>query len=288
MILVAATLALVPAGYIVWGAFTDDDGLTLAHLTDAYGADLLGEMAWNSVWFAARDDAARGSAGRRAGVPRRPHRHPVPAHDLRPRGPAPARPERRSARSAGSSWRARGRVWSTRFWAPGTVDIFSPLGMVLVEATHSLPLVFLLMAGAFATRGRDARGGRGGERRAAAVGAPSCDPAAGCARCRRVRARRLGADARGVRGARPARAAGRDLGADLAHLEGARAPAGRLRRGGGVRARPHRRHRARRVAVLAARSARRGAHRRRAATAARARALAATARRVRAREPSSS
>ena len=33
VILVAASLVLVPAGYIVWGAFTDDDGLTFAHLT---------------------------------------------------------------------------------------------------------------------------------------------------------------------------------------------------------------------------------------------------------------
>ena len=150
VILVTATLVLVPAGYIVWGAFTDDDGLTLAHLTDAYGADLLGEMAWNSVWFAAGTTLLAVPMGAALAFL-------VVRTDI---------PFRRTLFALAVLPLLVPSVVNTIGWilvasprtglvnailGPGTVDVFSPLGMVVVEATHSLPLVFLLMAGAFAT-----------------------------------------------------------------------------------------------------------------------------------------
>jgi iron(III) transport system permease protein len=150
VILVAAALALVPAGYIVWGAFTDDDGLTLAHLTDAYGADLLGEMAWNSVWFAAGTTMVAVPLGAalaflvvRTDIP---FRRTIFALTVLPL----------LIPSAVSTigWILVGSPRTglvNAVLGAGTVDVFSPLGMVVVEAAQSLPLVFLLMAGAFAT-----------------------------------------------------------------------------------------------------------------------------------------
>jgi iron(III) transport system permease protein len=149
VILVAAALALVPAGYVGWEAFTDEDGLTLAHLTDAYGTDLLGDMAWNSVWFAAGTALIAVPLGTALAFL-------VVRTDI---------PFRRTIFALAVLPLLVPGVVSTIGWilvasprtglvnailGSGTVDIFSPLGMVVVEAAQSLPLVFLLMAGAFA------------------------------------------------------------------------------------------------------------------------------------------
>ena len=150
VVLVAAALALVPAGYIGWEAFTDDDGLTLAHLSDAYGADLLGEMAWNSLWFAVGTTLLAVPLGAALAFL-------VVRTDI---------PFRRTIFALAVLPLLVPGVVSTIGWilvasprtglvnailGTSTVDVFSPLGMVLVEAAQSLPLVFLLMAGAFAT-----------------------------------------------------------------------------------------------------------------------------------------
>jgi iron(III) transport system permease protein len=149
VIIVAAALALVPAGYIAWEAFSDDHGLTLANLTDAYGTDLLGDMAWNSVWFAAGTTLIAVPLGTALAFL-------VVRTDI---------PFRRTIFALSVLPLLVPGVVSTIGWilvasprtglvnailGSGTVDIFSPLGMVLVEAAQSLPLVFLLMAGAFA------------------------------------------------------------------------------------------------------------------------------------------
>ncbi len=149
-IVISAWLALVPAAYLVWNAFTDADGLTLAHLTDAYGADRLGELAWNSAWFTLGTTLVTVPLGAALAFL-------VVRTDL---------PLRRTIFALVLVPLVVPGVVSTIGWilvasprtglvnallGTGTVDIFSPAGMVLVESAQSLPLVFLLMAGAFAT-----------------------------------------------------------------------------------------------------------------------------------------
>ncbi len=51
--LLLAYLALVPIGYLVWTAFVTDGSFTLDNFREAYGAVGLGELALNSLWFAA-------------------------------------------------------------------------------------------------------------------------------------------------------------------------------------------------------------------------------------------
>ena len=148
-ILISAWLAFVPAAYLVWNAFTDADGLTLAHLTDAYGSDRLGELAWNSAWFTLGTTLVTVPLGAALAFL-------VVRTDL---------PLRRTIFALVLVPLVVPGVVSTIGWilvasprtglvnallGTGTIDIFSPAGMVLVESAQSLPLVFLLMAGAFA------------------------------------------------------------------------------------------------------------------------------------------
>jgi iron(III) transport system permease protein len=150
VVLVAGALALVPAGYLVWEAFTDAGGVTFAHLSDAYGADLLGDMAWNSVWFtvgttllAVPLGAALAFLVVRTDIPFRRTIFALAVLPLLVPG---------VVNTIGWIMVASPRTGLVNaILGTGTVDVFSPLGMVVVEAAQSLPLVFLLMAGAFAT-----------------------------------------------------------------------------------------------------------------------------------------
>jgi iron(III) transport system permease protein len=153
VIVVAACLALVPAAYLVWQAFSDANGATLANLTDAYSGGRLAELAWNSAWFTIGTTLFTVPLGAALAF-------------LVVRTDAPFR--RTIFALAVLPLVVPGLV-STIGWilvasprtglvnvvlGTGTVDIFSPAGMVLVESVQSLPLVFLLMAGAFATADR--------------------------------------------------------------------------------------------------------------------------------------
>ena len=150
IVLAAAWLALVPAGYLVWGALTDDDSLTLDHLTRAFGADLVGEMAWNSTWFALGTTLVTVPLGTalaflvvRTDLPLRRTIFALTMVPLLVPG---------AVSTIGWILVASPRTGLVNaVLGSGTVDIFSPAGMVLAEAAQSLPLVFLLMAGAFAT-----------------------------------------------------------------------------------------------------------------------------------------
>ena len=149
-ILVSAWLVFAPAAYLVWNAFTDADGLTLAHLTDAYGSDRLGELAWNSAWFTLGTmlvtvplGAALAFLVVRTDMPLRRTIFALVLVPLVVPG---------VVTTIGWILVASPRTGLVNaVLGTGTVDIFSPAGMVLVESTQSLPLVFLLMAGAFAT-----------------------------------------------------------------------------------------------------------------------------------------
>lgn len=150
VVLVAAWLALVPAGYLVWETLSDADGFTLDNLSRAYGADLLGDMVWNSTWFAVGTTLVAVPIGTalaflvvRTDVP---FQRTILALSIVPLLVPGA------VTTIGWILVASPRTGLVNaIFGQGTVDVFSPAGMVLVEAAQSVPLVFLLMAGAFAT-----------------------------------------------------------------------------------------------------------------------------------------
>jgi iron(III) transport system permease protein len=153
VVVLTAGLALMPAAYLIWNAFTDENSLTLTHFTDAYGADRLGELAWNSAWFTLGTTLVTVPLGAALAFL-------VVRTDL---------PLRRTIFALVLVPLVVPGVVSTVGWilvasprtglvnvilGTGTVDVFSPAGMVMVESAQSLPLVFLLMAGAFAATDR--------------------------------------------------------------------------------------------------------------------------------------
>ena len=283
VVLATAWLALVPAGYLIWGALTDDDSLTLDHVTRAFGADLVGEMAWNSTWFALGTTLVTVPLGTalaflvvRTDLPLRRTIFALTMVPLLVPG---------AVSTIGWILVASPRTGLVNaVLGAGTVDIFSPAGMVLVESAQSLPLVFLLMAGAFATADGTLEEAAvvSGARPLAVLRRVTLPLAAPGARGVGAGGRR--ADAGVVRGPGAARLARRHLGADVTDLAGAGAAARRLRPGGGVCARSRGGHRAGRLAVPAVRAPRGRPHRRGAAAPPRAGNLARAGRGARARD----
>jgi iron(III) transport system permease protein len=152
VITVIAYLALVPLGYLVWGAFFEDNQLTLEWFRKAYSAVGLGEMVRNSLVFALGSTIISVVLGTllaflivRTDVPFKtlmmaaslvPLIIPGILHTI--------------------AWiflaSPRVGVYNQLLepvFGPGTIDIFSLYGMILVEGLHLSPLVFLLMVAAF-------------------------------------------------------------------------------------------------------------------------------------------
>jgi iron(III) transport system permease protein len=152
VVVVIGYLALVPLGYLLWGAFFDDNGFTLNWFTKAYSAVGLGEMLSNSLVFALGSTLISVSLGTllaylivRTDVPFKglmmvaslvPLILPGILHTI--------------------AWifLASPRVGLYNrllepIFGPGTLNIFSLPGMILVEGLHLAPLVFLLMVAAF-------------------------------------------------------------------------------------------------------------------------------------------
>ena len=144
---VAVYLALVPIGYLVWEAFVVDGELSLDNFHSAYAVDGLGTMTLNSLVFAA------GSAGL-ALVAGTALAFLVTRTDM---------PLRRTCFAAAVmplifpgvlytiAWifLAGPKIGALRDVLP--FDAFGMDGMVVVEAMGLAPLVFLLMAAAFAS-----------------------------------------------------------------------------------------------------------------------------------------
>jgi iron(III) transport system permease protein len=152
VILVIGYLALVPLGYLVWGSFFDENGLTLDWFRKAYSAVGLREMVTNSLVFAFGSTIISVSLGTilaflivRTDVPFKtlmmaaslvPLIIPGILHTI--------------------AWvflaSPRVGVYNQLLepvFGPGAIDIFSLYGMILVEGLHLAPLVFLLMVAAF-------------------------------------------------------------------------------------------------------------------------------------------
>lgn len=142
-----AYLALVPVGYLVWGAFFDDDGLTLEHFRRAFRGYGLSELVVNSLWFALGSTAVAMTAGTlsaflvmRTDVGFRRFAFAAALVPLIVPG---------VLYTIAWIFLASPRIGALNQLPGPTFDIFSPVGMVLVEGLHLAPLVFLLMAAAF-------------------------------------------------------------------------------------------------------------------------------------------
>ena len=145
---VVGALTILPLGYLVWRAFSADGRPTLGNFASAYGGDRLGSMAWSSLWFTVGSTALAVVLGAALA-------YVVVRTDV---------PGRKLLFVAGLAPLALPGVLYTIAWiflaAPrsgmlnaalgrGTLDVFSPVGMVVVEGLHLAPLAFLLLAAAF-------------------------------------------------------------------------------------------------------------------------------------------
>ena len=147
-------LALVPIGFLLWRTFVVDGALTLDSFREAYSAIGLGEMALNSLLFTLGTTPIAVGVGTALAFL-------VVRTDL---------PGRRVVAALTVVQLLIPGVLYTISWiflasprtgvlnralepmvGPGAIDIFSLGGMVLVEGLHLVPIVFLLMAAAFAT-----------------------------------------------------------------------------------------------------------------------------------------
>jgi iron(III) transport system permease protein len=145
-------LALVPLGYLLWGTFFDSQGFTLKFFHDAYSAVGLSEMMVNSLTFALGATVLSVAVGTllaylivRTDVPFKPLLIAASLVPLILPG---------ILHTIAWILLASPRVGIYNkalepLFGPGTINIFSLPGMILVEGLHLAPLVFLLMVAAF-------------------------------------------------------------------------------------------------------------------------------------------
>jgi iron(III) transport system permease protein len=151
-VLVIGYLTLLPLGYLLWGTFFDDRGFTLRWFSEAYSAVGLSEMLVNSLAFAAGATVISVTIGTllaylivRTDVPFKPLMFAASLVPLILPGILHT-----------IAWillaSPRVGVFNKMLepvFGPGTFNIFSLPGMMLVEGLHLAPLVFLLMVAAF-------------------------------------------------------------------------------------------------------------------------------------------
>jgi iron(III) transport system permease protein len=152
VVVVIGYLALVPLGYLLWGTFFNSRGFTLDWFRQAYSAIGLGEMMVNSIAFAAGATVIAVSIGTllaylivRTDVPFKPLLMAASLVPLILPGILHT-----------IAWillaSPRVGVYNKMIeplLGPGSINIFSLPGMMLVEGLHLAPLVFLLMVAAF-------------------------------------------------------------------------------------------------------------------------------------------
>jgi iron(III) transport system permease protein len=145
-------LALVPLGYLLWGAFFNDSGFTLDWFRQAYSAVGLAEMVANSLVFALGSTVLSMTLGTllaylivRTDVPWKSLMMAVSLVPLILPG---------ILHTIAWIFLASPRVGVYNrvlepIFGPGAINIFSMPGMIVVEGLHLAPLVFLLMVAAF-------------------------------------------------------------------------------------------------------------------------------------------
>jgi iron(III) transport system permease protein len=152
VVVVIGYLALVPLGYLVWGAFFDANGFTLDWFRQAYSAVGLTEMMLNSLAFAAGSTVISVSLGTllaylivRTDVPCKALMMAASIVPLILPG---------ILHTIAWIFLASPRIGLYNkilepIFGPGVLNVFSLPGMMVVEGLHLSPLVFLLMVAAF-------------------------------------------------------------------------------------------------------------------------------------------
>lgn len=152
VVAVIGYLALVPLGYLLWGTFYDGNGVTLRFFREAYTAFQLDVMIANSLQFALGSTILSVVIGTllaylvvRTDVPFKGLMFAASLVPLIIPG---------ILHTIAWIFLASPRVGVLNklvepLFGPGTFNIFSIWGMILVEGLHLSPLVFLLMVAAF-------------------------------------------------------------------------------------------------------------------------------------------
>jgi iron(III) transport system permease protein len=145
-------LALIPLGYLLWRTFVVGGTPTLDNFRRAYGAVGLGEMTLNSLWFTVGTTALAVGLGTalaylvvRTDLPWKPLVVALTMTQLIVPG---------VLYTIAWIFLASPRTGALNsllepLLGPGALDVFSMSGMIVVEALHLVPFVFLLMAAAF-------------------------------------------------------------------------------------------------------------------------------------------
>src|SRR6201999_3832181 len=141
----------VPLLYMIWGTFNDESGFTLRFLEEALTDEGFLPMVWTSLLFAVGSTAIAMALG--IGLAFLTVRTDMPFKRLV--GLSALVPIFLPGVLYTSSWvfLASPKTGSLNEWFLGTIgmrfDIFSLNGMILVQALHSIPISYLLMAAAF-------------------------------------------------------------------------------------------------------------------------------------------
>jgi len=152
VVVLISYLVLIPVGYLLWRTFVTGGTLTLENFRRAYGTVGLGEMMVNSLWFTAGTTIVAVALGStlaylvvRTDLPCKPLVVALTMTQLIVPG---------VLYTIAWIFLASPRTGALNtlvepLLGPGALDVFSMGGMIVVEALHLVPFVFLLMAAAF-------------------------------------------------------------------------------------------------------------------------------------------
>jgi len=144
-----AALALVPTTYLVWRSLTENGGFTLDHYRAAYSTIGIGALTFNSLWFAVGSSAVAVVAGTLTAY--LVVRTDVPGRRLLFLGSVVPLVIPGVLYTVAWIFLASPRAGLLNAIPGVGLNVFSGPGMVFAEGFHLAPLVFLLMAAAFAS-----------------------------------------------------------------------------------------------------------------------------------------
>jgi iron(III) transport system permease protein len=152
VVVVIAYLAIVPLGYLLWGTFFDENGLTFRFFGEAYDQISLGDLLANSFTFAIGSTVLSVTLGTtlaylqaRTDVP---FKRLIFAASLVPLI-IPGILHTIAWILLFSPEIGVFNSWLEPFFGKAAFNIYSMQGMILIEGLHLSPLVFLLMSAAF-------------------------------------------------------------------------------------------------------------------------------------------
>jgi iron(III) transport system permease protein len=152
IVLIIGYLSLVPLLYLLWGTFFDAEGLTTAAFERAYGTTGLGELVYNSVVFATGATLVSVIVG--TGLAFLTERTDVPFKKIVFAGALIPLIIPGILYTIAWIFLASPRIGLINrllepLFGPGTFDVFTLTGMIVVQGMDNAPLVFLLMVATF-------------------------------------------------------------------------------------------------------------------------------------------